>query len=316
MKMVDQKMDSIDLRIKIGPVTFQNPVWVASGTFGYGDEFNKIFDINQLGAIVTKSITLKPRSGNKPPRIVETTGGMLNSIGLANIGLERFIEEKIPFYKNLTTKIIVNVAGSTENEYIEVVKQLTPFDEIAGFELNFSCPNVKEGGICFGVSPVMIENLTRTIRKITEKLLIVKLTPNVTDIASTGIAAEKGGADAVSLINTLVGMSIDIENFSPKLGNITGGLSGPAIKPIALAKIFEVYPRIKIPIIGMGGIMNYKDALEFFIAGATAIQIGTANFVEPSGSLKILKDLKNYCINKKYSSIYNIIGKLKVYNNE
>jgi dihydroorotate dehydrogenase (NAD+) catalytic subunit len=306
----------VNLKIKIRDIEFKNPVWVASGTFGYGDEFNRIFDINQLGAIVTKSITLKPRKGTIPPRIVETAGGMLNAIGLANIGIEKFISEKIPFYRKLQTKIIVNVAGSTDEEYKEVVKKLEPYNEITGYELNFSCPNVKEGGICFGVSPVMIENLTREIRKITDKPIIVKLTPNVTDIASTAIAAEKGGADAVSLINTLVGMAVNIHTFEPKLGNITGGLSGPAIKPVALAKLYEVYPKISIPVIGMGGIINVQDALEFFITGATAIQIGTANFIEPLTAVKILNELKNYCINKNFSSIYDIIGKLKVYHNE
>lgn len=307
---------SVDLRIKIGNVTFKNPVWVASGTFGYGDEFNRIFDVSQLGAIVTKSITMEPRIGTLPPRIVETPSGMLNAIGLANIGIERFISEKIPFYKKLNTNIIVNVAGSTEDEYMEIVKKLNVFDVITGYELNFSCPNVKEGGICFGVSPVMIENLTKKIRKLTEKPIIVKLTPNVTDIASTAVAAEKGGADAVSLINTLVGLSVNIDTLSPRLGNITGGLSGPAIKPVALAKIYEVFPRINIPIVGMGGIMNGEDALEFIITGATAVQIGTANFVEPSISLKIIEEIKSYCITKKISSIYGILGKLKVYENE
>ncbi len=303
---------SNELQIKIGPVTFDNPVMVASGTFGYGDEYNEVIDINQLGAIVTKSISLKPRLGTKPPRIAETPSGMLNAIGLANIGIERFIEDKIPFYKDLKTKIIVNVAGSSNEEYIDIVKKLDSYNEISGYELNFSCPNVKEGGICFGVSPVIIENLTRQIRKITDKLIIVKLTPNVTSIAETAIAAEKGGADSVSLINTLIGIKVNIDTFKPFLGNVTGGLSGPAIKPVALAKIYEVYPHIKIPIIGLGGIVDYRDALEFFITGATAIQVGTANFMNPENSIKIVSELKKYCINQKISSICEVVGKLKV----
>lgn len=303
---------SNELQIKIGPVTFDNPVMVASGTFGYGDEYNEVIDINQLGAIVTKSISLKPRLGTKPPRIAETPSGMLNAIGLANIGIERFIEDKIPFYKDLKTKIIVNVAGSSNEEYIDIVKKLDSYNEISGYELNFSCPNVKEGGICFGVSPVIIENLTRQIRKITDKLIIVKLTPNVTSIAETAIAAEKGGADSVSLINTLIGIKVNINTFKSFLGNVTGGLSGPAIKPVALAKIYEVYPHIKIPIIGLGGIVDYRDALEFFITGATAIQVGTANFMNPEHSIKIVSELKKYCINQKFSSIYEVVGKLKV----
>lgn len=303
---------SVDLRIKIGKVEFKNPVWTASGTFGYGDEFHQIFDINQLGAFVTKSITLLPRKGTIPPRIVETPSGMLNAIGLANIGLEKFIEQKIPFYRTLQTKVIVNVAGSTDEEYCQIVERLDSFSEITGFELNFSCPNVKEGGICFGVSPVLIRNLTQKIRRLTDKLIIVKLTPNVTDIASTAIAAEEGGADAVSLINTLVGLSVDIETMKPRLGNITGGLSGPAIKPIALAKVMEVYRAVHIPIIGMGGITNADDAIEFFLTGSTAIQIGTANFINPTISVKIIEGIKSYCNRKKLSSIYHIIGKLKV----
>ena len=304
-----------ELKIKIGPVTFQNPVMVASGTFGYGDEYNELIDVNQLGAIITKSISLKPRLGNKPPRVVETPSGMLNAIGLANIGLERFIDEKIPFYKSLNknkVKIIVNIAGSTDEEFVEIVKKLDIYNEIVGYELNFSCPNVKEGGISFGISPTIIENLTRKIRKITDKLVIVKLTPNVTFIGETASAAERGGADSVSLINTLVGLKVNINTFEPFLGNVTGGLSGPAIKPVALAKIHEVYSQVKIPIIGLGGIIDYRDALEFFITGAVGIQVGTANFVDPECSIKIVKELKKYCINQKISSIYDIVGKLKV----
>ena len=301
----------VDLSVKIGPVTFKNPVMVASGTFGYGDEYDRIIDISLLGAIVTKSITMKPRPGTRPPRIAETPSGMLNAIGLANIGLERFILEKIPFYKDLDTKIIVNVAGSTDDEYIRIVEELESYPEICGYELNFSCPNVKEGGICFGISPVIIENLTRKIRGVTNKLLIVKLTPNVTSIGESAAAAEQGGADSVSLINTLVGLAVNIDTFTPVLGNVTGGLSGPAVKPVALAKLYEVYSRVKIPLIGLGGIMNYKDAMEFFITGATAIQVGTANFVEPAVSLQIIEDIKKYCINHNFSSIYDTIGKLK-----
>ncbi len=303
---------TIDTRVQIGNVTFHSPVMVASGTFGYGFEYQDVVDVSQLGAVITKSITREPRAGNRPPRIVETAAGMLNSIGLANIGLQRFVEEMLPRYENYPTRIIVNIAGSTPEEYLTVLEALAPYPQIAAFEMNYSCPNVKEGGICFGVDANLSFNLTQALRNITSKPLIIKLTPNITSPVEVALAVQEAGADAVSMINTLVGMAVDIRTWKPRLGNITGGLSGPAIKPIALAQIWQVYQEVSIPIIGMGGISSVHDAIEFFLVGASAVQIGTANFVHPPTAMEITSGLTRYMQEKGLASLQDIIGKLKV----
>lgn len=300
----------VDLSVKIRDVNFKNPVLTASGTFGFGEEAAKIYDINVLGGIITKTVTLKERIGNPPPRIVETPSGMLNSIGLANPGIKKFLIEKAPFLKTLKTKVIINIAGESINDYVELIKILDKEKWFAGYEINLSCPNVKKG-IYFSSDPGLTLKITDTLRKQTEKLLIIKLSPNVTDLAGIALAAEKGGADAVSVINTLIGMAVDIETRKPVLGNIIGGLSGPAIKPVALAKLFEVYKKVKIPVIGIGGITDYKDALEFFITGATMIQIGTANFFDPFSPVRILNKIEEFCSRKRINLLYSLIGTLK-----
>ncbi len=285
----------VDLSVNIGKLKLKNPVILASGTVGYGNEISSFVDLSRIGAIVTKSISLKPRKGNPPQRIVETSSGMLNAIGLANVGIENFILEKIPFLKNLGSTIIANIAASSVEEYIECTKILDQLEEIAAIEINVSCPNVREGGLIFGNDVNAVRTITEKARNATEKPLIVKLSPNVSDISIFAEAARAGGADAVSLINTLVGAAFDIKTRKPKIKNITGGLSGPAIKPVAIAKVFEVSRKVDIPIIGIGGIMNYKDVVEFFIAGAAAIQIGTVNFINPAAGIEIVEGLETYC---------------------
>jgi dihydroorotate dehydrogenase (NAD+) catalytic subunit len=291
-------------------VEFKNRVFVASGTFGYGDELSELADLNQLGGIFTKSLSWKPRAGNPPPRIVETASGMLNSIGLANIGVHTFVEQKLPFLRNLETRVIVNIAAGSLQEFCDVLKLLNDKDEIAGYEINISCPNVREGGLTFGTDCKMTGEITAALRKLTEKPLIIKLTPNVTHISKFARIVESEGADAVSVINTLIGMAVDIKTRKPKLSTVTGGLSGPAIKPVALAKVYEVAKAIKIPIFGVGGISNVEDAIEFLMVGATAIQIGTMNFVDPSISMKIAKDLENYAHENGISDIGKLVGAL------
>jgi dihydroorotate dehydrogenase (NAD+) catalytic subunit len=301
----------IDARIQIGHVSFDNPVMVASGTFGYAKEFEGLVDINAIGAIVTKTVTLEPRSGNPPPRIVETPSGMINSIGLPNVGVEQFIIEKMPFLSALTTRLIVNVAGKVGEEFAELVKRLDEVPGIDGYELNYSCPNVKEGGLSFSSDPAIAEKVTRLVRKNTDRLLIAKLTPNVTSIGEIGQAVQNGGADAISAINTLVGMAVDINSRKPKIATITGGLSGPAIKPVALAKVFELVQCVNIPVIAIGGIMTWQDALEFLIVGARAVQVGTANFMDPSAATTILDGLLVYCRENGINRIVDVIGTLK-----
>jgi dihydroorotate dehydrogenase (NAD+) catalytic subunit len=300
-----------DLSVKIGKVKFKNPVLVASGTFGYGEEYSQFFDLNKLGGVITKSITLNPREGNPPPRTCETPSGMLNAIGLANVGVSKFIKEKLPFLKKLDTRIIVNVAGSTLEEYVKVVKRLNRTKGIDLLEINISCPNVKQGGMHFGATDESAHYIIKTIRENTSHPLMVKLSPNVTDIAQIALAVQEAGCDAISLINTLVGMAIDSETKKPLLANITGGLSGPAIKPVALAMTWQVAQKVDVPIVGIGGIMNFRDALEFFLAGASMIQVGTANFVDPKTTTKILDELKDYCEDNRIKRIKEIVGKLK-----
>jgi dihydroorotate dehydrogenase (NAD+) catalytic subunit len=292
-------------------LSLKNPVLVASGTFGYAKECASLLNLNRLGGIVTKAITLNPRAGNPPPRIAETASGMLNSIGLANVGVERFIAEKLPFLRSIDTAILVNVAGSTQEEYLEVVARLETADGIDGYEINVSCPNVKRGGMQFGTDAESAHDLTKQLRKLTNRLLIIKLTPNVTNIGQIAKVVEEAGADAVSVINTLRGMAVDIKTRKPKIATIFGGLSGPAIKPVALAKVFEVAQNVKIPIIGLGGIMNYEDVLEFLLVGATAIQVGTATFINPRTAEEIVDDLIRYGEQNKLTAISDLIGKLE-----
>jgi len=300
------------LAVKIGRLKLKNPILTASGTFGYGEEFSDLIDLNQLGGLVTKAVSYEPRAGNPLPRIAETSSGMLNSIGLANVGVKIFIAEKLPFLKTLSTQVIVNVAGKTIEEFSDVISEIENAGGVDGYELNVSCPNVKEGGMSFGASARITASVTATARSVTQNCLIVKLSPNVTSIGEIARAAENAGADALSVMNTVVGMAVDINTKRPKLATTTGGLSGPAIKPIAIAKVFETARSVKIPIIGVGGIMNCSDVLEFLITGATAVQVGTANFLNPKISEQLVIDLKNYCQQNDIQNINQIIGSIQV----
>ena len=286
---------NVDLSVKIGSLVLRNPIMLASGTVGYGNEISEFTDLNNLGAIVTKSLSLKPRKGNPPQRITETPAGMLNAIGLANVGVEVFLKEKIPFLKKFDVPLICNIAASTIDEYVECTQILTKEETIKAFEINVSCPNVREGGLMFGNNLKEVGKITDKVRSATSKPLIIKLSPNVSYIAEFAKAAKDNGADAVSAINTLVGTAFNINTRKPKLQNVTGGLSGPAIKPVALAKVLEISRQVDIPIIGIGGIMNWKDVIEFMIAGSAAVQIGTLNFIDPSAPGKIVKQLEEYC---------------------
>ena len=301
-----------DLRVRIGPLELKNPVLVASGTFGYGDDLPGLTDVNVLGGIVTKSLSMKPRDGNPPERIVETPAGMLNSIGLANIGVRRFIDDRLPKLRTFSTAIVANIAASSVDEYCDVLRLLEEHDGIHGYEINVSCPNVKEGGLNFGTDPAMTAEITRRLRPLTKKCLIIKLTPNVTHVSEFARVCEGEGADAVSLINTLVGMAIDIRRRVPKLSTITGGLSGPAIKPVALAKVFEASKSVRIPVVGIGGIMSVEDAVEFLLAGATAVQVGTASFIDPSASMKIADGLGRWCDANGVARAADLVGALQV----
>jgi len=302
-----------DLRIKIGSVDFKNPIFVASGTYGYGTEVSELADITVLGAIVTKSVTRYPREGNPPPRIVETPSGMLNSIGLANIGVEAYIKKMIPLYEELKTPIIMNIAGSTEDEYCEIL-ELTELvsSNIVGYEINISCPNVNAGGMEFGVDCDLTEQLTTRLRKLTDRLLIMKLSPNVTDIAAIGVAAEKGGADALSAINTLVGMSINTTNKKSNIHYGYGGLSGPAIKPVGLACVHKIYQAVDIPLIGIGGITSADDVLEYVLAGAAAVEVGTANYRDPNVGNSIIVELDTLLDQNDIGSVPELVGKVEL----
>jgi dihydroorotate dehydrogenase (NAD+) catalytic subunit len=302
----------VDTSVSIGSLRLQNPVLVASGTFGYGDEVREYVDVNLLGGIVTKSLSLNPREGNPPVRIVETASGMLNSIGLANIGVRRFITEKLPYLASLTTSIIANIAASSVDEYCEILRLLEEQEGIHGFEINVSCPNVREGGLSFGTDVRRTAEITSRLRSLTRKPLIIKLTPNVTSVSEFARAVESEGADAVSLINTLVGMAVDVRKRKPKLSTTTGGLSGPAIKPVALAKVYEAARAVSIPVIGIGGIATAEDALEFLIAGATAVQVGTANFIDPSSGVSIAGGIREFCETEGIPSVRSLIGTIQV----
>jgi dihydroorotate dehydrogenase (NAD+) catalytic subunit len=297
--------------VTIAGVEFTTRVFVASGTFGYGDEVVDLVDVNAIGGLITKSLSMKPRTGNPPPRIAETPSGMLNTIGLANIGVHRFITEKLPYLRKLSTKVIVNIAASSIEEYCAVLELLEREEGIAGYEINVSCPNVREGGMNFGIRCEMTAEITRRMRGLTKRLLIIKLTPNVTHISEFARACEAEGADALSVINTLVGMSVNISTREPRLSTITGGLSGPAIKPIALAKVYECVKSVKIPIIGIGGISDWKDAVEFLLVGASAVQIGTANFIDPAAAVTIARGIETYCRERSIPDVGDLVGGMK-----
>jgi dihydroorotate dehydrogenase (NAD+) catalytic subunit len=299
-----------DLTVAIGGLTLKNPVMTASGTFGYGEEYASFVDLNRLGAVVVKGLSLEPRSGNPPPRIMETPSGMLNAVGLQNIGVKDFITRKLPFLRQYDTAVIVNIFGETVDEYRRVTEILSGTEGIHAIEVNISCPNVKRGGISFGATPEAAAEVTRRIRGETDLPLIVKLTPNVTDIAQIALAAESAGADALSLINTLTGMSVDIEKKRPHLANVTGGLSGPAIRPVALRMVWQVVRAVKIPVIGIGGIVTASDALEFLITGARAVEIGTANFIRPAATMEVINGIVDYLSRHKIVKITELIGSL------
>ncbi len=305
-------MSSVDLSVQVGPLKFRNPILLASGTVGYGSEMSEFVDLNKIGGIVTKSLSLKPRKGNPPQRIVETSSGMLNAIGLANVGVEVFLKEKIPFLKKFDVPLICNIAASTIEEYVECTKILTEEETIDAFEINVSCPNVKEGGLQFGNNVKAVGEITGKVKSVTDKPVIIKLSPNVSYIADFASVVKKEGGDAVSAINTLVGTAFNIHTGRPKIKNITGGLSGPAIKPVALAKVFEISREVDIPIIGIGGIMNWKDVVEFLIAGASAVQLGTLNFIDPSASNKIIKSIEQFCIDKNIDRLSDLTASYKI----
>ncbi len=298
----------INLEVNLGPLRLKNPVLAASGTFGFGEEYASFFELEKLGAVIVKGLTLRPRQGNPPPRIAETPAGMLNAIGLQNPGLEAFLERELPRLRSINAAVIVNIAGDTEEEYLTLARELSETNGILALELNLSCPNVKEGGIFFGTSADVMTRLIRKVRRVCRLPLIVKLSPNVTDIVELAEAAESSGADILSLINTLKGMVIDVSRRRPLLGNITGGLSGPAIRPVAVRMVYEVYRSVKIPIIGMGGITNLDDALQFFLAGARAVAVGSASFINPYTIPRLISDLQLFMESEGLQSLDEIVG--------
>jgi dihydroorotate dehydrogenase (NAD+) catalytic subunit len=296
-----------DLTIKIGNLKLKNPVMTASGTFGYGDEFRDFIDLGRLGGIVVKAVTGSNRDGNAYPRMAETPSGMLNSVGLQNKGVDHFVKEIYPVIKDFDTTVIVNVSGSTIEEYISVAEKMNELEKIPAIELNISCPNVKQGGMAFGTVAATANEVTAAVRKVYNKDLIVKLSPNVTSIQEIAKAVVDGGADIISLINTLLGMAIDTDKRKPVLSTVTGGLSGPAVKPVALRMVYQVSKAVNVPVIGMGGIMNAADAVEFMLAGASAVQVGTANFIDPTVTLKIIEGIEAYCRLHKFSAARDLI---------
>jgi dihydroorotate dehydrogenase (NAD+) catalytic subunit len=317
--MNEQQMESSasitpgpDLRVQIGSLALRNPVMTASGTFGYAREFENLVDLSQLGGIIVKGISLQPRPGNPPPRIVETACGMLNAIGLENVGVDRFISGKMKYLRSLTTPVVVNILGDSVEEYGEIARRLDGVKGVAALEVNISCPNVKKGGVAFGTVPEMAARVTEAVREASSLPLIVKLSPNVTDIVLMAKAVEGAGADAVSLINTLIGMAIDPVTRRPRLANVIGGLSGPAIKPVALRMVWQVAQAVSLPVIGIGGITTAEDAIEFMLAGASAIQVGTANFYDPSAAENIVQGIRSYLHQQGEDRLVDIIGTLKV----
>jgi len=300
------------MRVNIGGIELKNPVMTASGTFGYAGEFEKLIDLNRLGAIIVKGLSLEPSRGNPPPRIVETACGMLNAIGLENVGLKAFVKEKLPVLKMINAPVFVNIYGKSMADYAELASRLEDIDEVSGIEVNISCPNVTCGGMAFGAYPESAARVVRAVRKRTTRPLMVKLSPNVTDITEIARSVEGEGADSISLINTITGMAIDIETRRPKLANITGGLSGPAIRPVALRMVWQVAQVVKVPVIGVGGIMTAKDALEFLIAGAVAVQVGTANFINPHATIDIIEGIEEFLEERSIAEVGDIIGTLNV----
>jgi dihydroorotate dehydrogenase (NAD+) catalytic subunit len=304
------KSGSVDLSVDLGFLKLRNPVLTASGTFGYGLEFKPFIDLNKLGGIVVKGLYFNPRPGNPPPRLAETASGLINSIGLQGIGVRAFCEKILPQLEGLQTPILVNVCGETDDEYAAVINFLNQDDRIAAYELNISCPNVRQEGRCPALSADHTFSLVKLAKETSRRPLIVKLSPNVTDIVSVARAAEEGGADAISLINTLLAMAVDVETRRPRLANTFGGLSGPAVKPIALRMVYQVASKVRIPVIGMGGIMTGRDALEFLIAGARAVEVGTAHFIDPGASVRIVKEIQDYCLVKGITRVEDVIGTL------
>lgn len=302
----------VDLKVNLGTIQLKNPVMTASGTFGYGTEYADFMDVSRIGGIVVKGTTLRDRQGNAYPRMAETPSGMLNAVGLQNKGVDYFVNHIYPEIKDVNTSIFVNVSGSTIEDYIETAAKINELDKIPGIELNISCPNVKEGGMAFGTSCPSAAQVVKAVRKVYSKELMVKLSPNVTSISEIAKAVEAEGADSVSLINTLLGMAIDADKRKPILSTVTGGLSGPAIKPVALCMVWQVAKSVKIPVVGMGGIMNARDAIEFLLAGASAVQIGTANFIDPTVSVKVLEGIETYLLQHNFSSVNEIIGALEI----
>ena len=301
-----------NLSVKIGNLSLKNPVMTASGTFGYGKEFEDFVDLEQIGGIIVKGTTLQKREGNAYPRMAETPSGMLNAVGLQNKGVDYFVEKIYPQIKDINTNMIFNVSGSDIESYVKTAERINELDNIPAIELNISCPNVKQGGMAFGVTPNGAAEVVSAVRKAYDKTLIVKLSPNVTNIAEIALAVEAAGADSVSLINTLLGMAIDAEKRKPILSTVTGGMSGAAVKPIALRMVWQVAQAVKIPVIGLGGIMNWRDAVEFLLAGATAIQIGTANFIDPAITVKVAEGINDYLDRHGFSSVEEIIGGLEI----
>jgi len=301
-----------DLTTQLGKLQMKNPVMTASGTFGYGTEYSDFIDLSRIGIIIVKGTTLRERQGNQYPRMAETPSGMLNAVGLQNKGIDYFVNHIYPTLKDIDTNVMINLSGSTIEDYIKTAEIINTLDKIPGIELNISCPNVKEGGMAFGVSCLAASQVVAEVRKVYHKELMVKLSPNVTDIAEIAKGVEGAGADSISLINTLLGMAIDAKTRKPVLSTITGGLSGPAVKPIALRMVWQVAKAVKVPVIGLGGIMNATDAIEFMLAGATAIQVGTANFIDPAISVKIVEGIDNYLNKNGFSSAKDIIGALEI----
>ena len=308
---LEQKIDPPNLTVDIGGLKLKNPVMTASGTFGYGEEYAPYLDLNQIGAIVVSGLSLEPRRGNPPPRIMETPCGMLNAVGLQNIGVQAFIATKLPFLRQFETPVIANIYAESVDEFPILAQKLSEAQGVHALEVNISCPNVKKGGIAFGTDPEMAAEVTRRVKDATDLPVIVKLTPNVTDIAGIAQSVEAAGADAVSLINTITGMSVDVDKRMPHLWNVTGGLSGPAIKPVALRMVWQVVNRVSIPVIGLGGIMTAEDALEYLIVGARAVQVGTANFVNPRTIPDIVEGIEKYLRKHQMTHIHELIGSLR-----
>lgn len=303
-----------DLSVEVAGVSFANPVLLASGTCNYGEELEGLTDLSRLGGLVSKTITPRPRSGNPPPRLVETAAGMLNSIGLQNPGLEAFVQDRWPRLQRLGTRVVVNIAGDSASEFAEMAARLEELEEVTALELNISCPNLRAGGMLFGTEPRAAAEVVAAVRRVTRRPVVAKLTPNVTDVTAIARAVVDAGADAVSLINTLVGMAVDLDRRRPALANVTGGLSGPAIKPVALAMVWKVHRAVSVPVIGIGGIATARDALEFMVAGASLVQVGTASFTDPNAGVGVVDGMRAYCASRGIPRVSALIGSLQTEN--